>query len=142
MCANPWPPPMKNEIPKKILQAADSAIPMALEVERTFKHCSVILRKGKVVSVGTNQHKTHPLAKKYGYRFEEVHAELDALLKYKGPKDNLVLVNCRVNKHGKFRMAKPCSICRLWCLSIFDEIYYSVPGGMRKLHPNTKESHV
>lgn len=75
--------------------------------------------------MGTNHHRTHPMAKKYGYRFDEVHSELDALLRYKGPKDGLTLVNYRVNRQGELRMAKPCNLCMPWCTAIFDQIYYS-----------------
>ena len=121
------------EIPTRILDTADVAVPLALEVPRTFKHVSLILRRGNIVSVGTNNHRTHPLAKKYGYRFDEVHSELDALLRYKGSKNNLTLVNYRINNQGEFRMSKPCSLCLPWCSAIFDKIYYSTPNGIRLL---------
>ena len=114
-----------TDIPTKIVNTIEVARPIALSVPRTFKHASLILRKGKVVSVGTNHHRTHPMAKKYGYRFDEVHSELDALLRYKGPKDGLTLVNYRVNRQGELRMAKPCNLCMPWCTAIFDQIYYS-----------------
>ena len=42
---------------------------------------SIIVSKGEVLSIGTNQYKTHPIAKAIGYRYSEMHSELNALLK-------------------------------------------------------------
>ena len=47
-----------------------------LEIERSKKHCSLIIHKNKIVSVGINGiGKTHPKAKQIGYRYDEVHSE-------------------------------------------------------------------
>ena len=120
-----------------------TALLYALESGKKKKHVSLILRKGSVVSIGSNKSKTHPLAKKYGYRYNEVHSELDALIKYKGPKDNLVLVNFRFNRFAKMRMSKPCSLCLPWCTAVFSKIFYSTPEGMvmfqGEKHGETKE---
>lgn len=116
----------------KISKYTDIASPIALSIPRPKKHVSIIIRKNEIVSVGTNNFRTHPLAKKYGYRFDEVHSELDALLKYKGPKDNLKLVNYRFNRFGDMRMSKPCCCCLPWCDYVFDDIWYSTNGGMVK----------
>ena len=89
--------------------------------------------KNEIVSVGTNKFRTHPLAKKYGYRFDEVHSELDALLRYRGPKDNLKLVNYRFNRFGDMRISKPCCNCLLWCLALFDDIWYSTNNGIKHI---------
>jgi len=103
----------------------DIAIPISLSIQRPKKHVSIIIRKNEVVSIGTNNIRTHPMAKKLGYRFEEVHSELDALLRYKGPKDNLKLLNFRFNRFKDMRMAKPCCKCLPWCVALFDEIWYT-----------------
>ena len=71
--------------------------------------------------------------KELGYRFDEVHSELDALLRYKGPKDNLKLFNYRFNRFGDMRMSKPCCKCLPWCLALFDKIWYSTDEGMEML---------
>jgi hypothetical protein len=114
----------------KVDKFIDVALPIALENERQKKHVSLITRKGVVESIGINQFKTHPLAKKYGYRYDEVHSELDAFLKYKGPRDGLTLINFRFNRHGDMRMSRPCKLCTPWCDAIFDEIYYTTEGGV------------
>ena len=65
----------------RVSKFTEMALPVALDIDRQKKHVSFIVRKGVVESVGGNQYKTQPLAKKYGYRYDEVHSELDALLK-------------------------------------------------------------
>ena len=120
-------------IENKIDKLTGIALPVSLEIPRPKKHVSLIVRKNEIVSVGTNHFRTHPLAKKYGYRFDEVHSELDALLRYKGPKDNLVLVNYRFNRFGDMRMSKPCCMCLPWCSAVFDEMWYSTNDGMVNL---------
>ena len=120
-------------IENKIDKLTGIALPVSLEIPRPKKHVSLIVRKNEIVSVGTNHFRTHPLAKKYGYRFDEVHSELDALLRYKGPKDNLVLVNYRFNRFGDMRMSKPCCMCLPWCSAVFDEMWYSTNEGMVNL---------
>ena len=111
----------------------DMAIPISLSIQRPKKHVSIIIRKNEVVSIGTNNFRTHPMAKKLGYRFEEVHSELDALLRYKGPKDNLKLLNFRFNRFKDMRMSKPCCKCLPWCVALFDEIWYTTNDELTNL---------
>ena len=120
-------------IENKITKYTDIAMPISLEIPRPKKHVSIIIRKNEIVSIGTNNFRTHPMAKKLGYRFDEVHSELDALLRYKGPKDNLKLINYRFNRFGNMRMSKPCCKCLPWCLALFDELWYSTDSGIMKL---------
>ena len=109
------------------------ALPTSLEIPRPKKHVSIIIRKNEIVAMGTNNFRTHPQAKKYGYFFDEVHSELDALLRYKGQRDNLKLVNYRFNRFGNMRMSKPCCKCLPWCVALFDNIWYSTNTGMVNL---------
>ena len=120
-------------IENKIQKAVDVAMPISINIERPKKHVSVIVRKNEIVSVGTNNFRTHPKAKELGYRFDEVHSELDALLRYKGEKNNLTLVNFRYNRFGDMRMSKPCCLCLPWCKAIFDSIWYTTNDGIRNL---------
>ena len=118
---------------KKISKLTGMALPVSLEIPRPKKHVSIIVRKNEIVSMGTNNFRTHPTAKKYGYRFDEVHSELDALLRYRGPKDNLVLINYRFNRFGYMRMSKPCCMCLPWGSAIFNEMWHSTNEGMVSL---------
>ena len=118
----------------RLLKLVDVALPVSLEVSRRKKHVSIILRKNEIVSVGTNTLRTHPKAKELGYRFDEVHSELDALLRYKGPKDNLKLLNFRFNRFKDMRMSKPCCKCLPWCIALFQNVWYSTNEGMKMLN--------
>ncbi len=119
--------------PTKLEKMKQVAMPVSMSIARPKKHVSIIVRKNEIVAVGTNTFRTHPKAKELGYRFDEVHSELDALLRYKGPKDNLVLLNFRYNRFGDMRMSKPCCKCLPWCVALFDKIWYTTDNGMEML---------
>jgi len=76
--------------------------------------------------------RTHPEAAKIGYRYNEVHSELDALLhldkRMRNDKD-LILLNYRFNRFGDFRISRPCVKCMPWCTAIFKEIIYTTRNG-------------
>ena len=116
-------------------EIVSGAYPLCLQIERQKKHISLVFHKKRLISVGSNHFKTHPKAKEYGYMFDEMHSELDALRKI--PKQllgkKLSLVNVRFNKHGMMRMSKPCSTCQSWCKEIFHEIFYTTDDGIRQL---------
>jgi hypothetical protein len=114
----------------KFNRLIDYAYPLSFDITREKKHVSLIVRRGSVVSSGTNEYKTHPLAAKIGYRFEEMHSELSALTSYNGPKNGLSLINFRFNNQGDLKMAKPCCLCIPWCEWVFDKIYYSTTNGI------------
>lgn len=101
---------------------------------RRFKHVSIILNRSTPLSIGLNRRKTHPLAKSYNYRFDEIHSELDAWLKLKNRNECIVgkytLVNFRFGNRNEWRMSRPCSLCMPWCKELFKEIYYTTPHGM------------
>lgn len=101
---------------------------------RNHNHVSLIIKSNRVLGVGINKRKTHPLAMKYGYRSCELHSELDALLKV--PRDcrkGLILINFRFGPKGDMKLSKPCPKCLPWCMELFDEIYYSIPNGLAQL---------
>lgn len=101
---------------------------------RNHNHCSIILRNDRIVGLGTNRRKTHPLAMKYGYRSCELHSELDALLKVpKNSREDLILLNFRFGPKGDMKLSKPCNLCLPWCMATFKEIHYSVPDGLIQL---------
>lgn len=98
--------------------------------DRQFIHASVILRRSKILAVGFNERRTHPLAKKYGYRDDFVHAELDAMIQIpRNQRHNLDLVNFRFNNQGELRMAKPCEKCFPWVVEVFRNVFYSDRDG-------------
>lgn len=74
-------------------------------------------KKGRVLSVGKNSYtKTHPyqaeMARVAGQPEKQfLHAEIDALIRCRGEPYKIKVE--RVNKKGKYMLAKPCSICEL-----------------------------
>jgi hypothetical protein len=105
----------------------DLAKSTAMYVDRPNKHVSLIFERNRLISIGTNAKvKTHPLAKKYDYLFNNMHSELDAWIKirkYKSTK--LSLVNYHFNNRGMLKLSKPCTKCQSWVCTIFDEIIFS-----------------
>jgi deoxycytidylate deaminase len=95
-----------------------------------WKHYSFIVRCNTVYSIGWNQpYKTHPLAKRFGYKFHCIHSELHSILKFNEPVVKLckyTLVNVRLNKDRVVRLSKPCEVCqRLLVAFPFSEVWYS-----------------
>jgi len=110
----------------------DVAKPLCMNLDRKKKHVSIIVSKGEIISIGTNQFKTHPIAKAIGYRYSEMHSELNALLKTDQRK-NLHLYNFRFNRFGEMRIAKPCCLCMPWCKAVFKSIHFSSRDGMLEM---------
>jgi hypothetical protein len=114
---------------------------LCLHIDRAKRHCSIIIRKDRVISVGTNKMKTHPMAKKYGYLFDELHSELDAFRKC-NERDGLELWNFRFNRFGNERLSCPCSKCLPWCFEVFDNIYYTTGTGISELSTDNLRSKI
>jgi tRNA(Arg) A34 adenosine deaminase TadA len=101
------------------------------------RHFSFITRGNKIISFGyNNSWKTHPIAKICNYRFDSIHSELAALLKFKLHYRGLdflkkcSLVNTRINRFGDFCMSRPCVNCLKWISLIkFKDIYYTKGNG-------------
>jgi hypothetical protein len=115
---------------KQINRLLRIAYPLCIEIPRPKKHISMILHRGRVEAIGSNQTKTHPEAVKHGYLFGEMHSELNAFLKLGDRKRGLSLFNIRFNRFGQMRMSRPCVRCMPWCLGCFDEIWYTTHNGV------------
>ena len=98
---------------------------ISLTVQRDRVHVSLIVRKNKLIAVGTNNWKTHPKTVELGYMLPYLHSELDAFRKMNGNFDKLVLMNYRFSKTGHIGMSKPCKFCMPWCINLFDKIFYT-----------------
>lgn len=104
---------MQASLKKSIISVASS---ICSELEHHWKHVSFIVDGRSIVSVGWNQpFKTHPLASKFGYRYNAIHSELHAILKFDKPVrflGKLLFVNVRVDKFGKLKQSRPCGPCQ------------------------------
>ena len=116
---------------KKYDKLISIAKPICVNIPRQKRHCSLIVCKNEIIAVGTNSFKTHPQAKRLGYRYDEMHSELDAYVKASGKK-NLHLYNFRFNRFGEMRIARPCKICMPWCMAVFDIIFFSTRDGLER----------
>ena len=121
--------------PAKYQKLISFAYEKCMEIPRRKKHCSIIMHKNKILAVGINRFKTHPLAVKHGYLFGEVHSELDAFLKC-DRRDGLELWNFRFNSFGEMRMSRPCPKCMPWCGKVFDRICYTMDDGIHEFDMN------
>lgn len=120
---------MENKFLSKLITIAK---PISMDLERSKKHVSIIVSKGEILSIGTNEFKTHPAAKKIGYRYDEMHSELSALIRCSERK-NLHLYNFRFNRFGEMRLARPCCLCLPWCKAVFKTIHHSTTSGIVKM---------
>lgn len=94
------------------------------------KHFSFIFRRSNLISIGWNTFdETHPKAKLCGYRYDDIHSELSAIIRYRGTIESLrkcILVNTRINRFGTIRISKPCDKCMQWLPLIgFREIWHT-----------------
>jgi deoxycytidylate deaminase len=99
-----------------------------------YKHFSFLIRRNKIVSVGYNlSFHTHPIAKKYKYRFSNIHSELAAIKNFPYSPSLLykyTMVNVRIMGNGCIGLSKPCDKCQQLLLD-FDirKVLYSIHGG-------------
>lgn len=105
---------------KKLEEITRALEPIHRGKQRCF-HSTFLIRKGKIVSIGWNSEKTHPINLKYNYLNRQgnsignqvgTHSEASALLRY-GQEDcsDCVVVNLRIDMNSKLNSAKPCSGC-------------------------------
>lgn len=106
------------------------AVSVTSNMEHHWRHVSFICQRNTVIAMGWNQpFKTHPLAFKFDYRYAAIHSELHAILNFPFPVKFLskyYLVNVRIGKDDKLKMARPCKPCQK-LLKAFElnEVYYT-----------------
>ena len=106
----------------------------------------VAVYNGRVIAVGINSHKTHPVQMRYNrYRhfnkssgcyayLHSLHAEIDCLLSVDDEKIDMSKVDVyiyRITKNG-MAMSKPCPACK----------QYLIDKGIRRVHYTTYDSFV
>ncbi len=104
---------MNTSLQKSLVAVATS---ICSELDHHWKHVSFIIERTAIIAVGWNQpFKTHPVANKFGYRYNAIHSELHAILKLEKPVNQLYkykFVNIRIDKFGKLKQSRPCSKCQ------------------------------
>ena len=104
------------------------------------RHFSFILDRNRIISIGLNSPKTHPLNLKYNYvnknnekisNIVGTHSELSAVIKL-GEEDcsGLTLVNTRINRNEELDFSSPCSGCLDMIKQLnFKNVYFSNAQG-------------
>lgn len=90
------------------------------------------MKKNNILSLGWNNSlKTHPIAKKFGYRFSGIHSELHCLLNAKTIDfSRCYMINVRLGEKKALRQSKPCEPCqRLLIHYGINKVVYSVESG-------------
>lgn len=86
------------------------------DMVQNSQHCAAVVQNGKILTIGYNRKKTHPLQKKFQNRPERLclHAEIDAISKIKRKH---ILNTCdlyilRLSKGGTVSNSEPCDGCK------------------------------
>ena len=124
---------------KKFTQSLPKLYKEHLHPECRFKHVAVIVKGGKILSIGFNNMRSHPMAMKPlnvlknkkeidELDLRTIHAEMDAIRKIK---DKSLLSSCEIwiyseDKKGNLRISKPCELC-LYYINLYNikNIYYT-----------------
>ena len=95
------------------------------DAECYYQLAALIVRKNRVLAVGYNNPKTHPLAKT---KMKQLHAECSAIIKC-NPIDlyGSEIVVVRARRDGKVGMARPCMACaRLIKQTGLKRVHYTI----------------
>jgi deoxycytidylate deaminase len=104
------------------------------------RHFSFILQRNRIISIGLNSTKTHPLNLKYNYinknkeKISDIvgtHSELNAVIKL-GEEDcsKLTLINTRINRNNLLDYSAPCNGCSDMIKQLnFQNVFYSTNNG-------------
>ena len=104
------------------------------EISNHFLIAATLDKRGRVIAIGENSIKTHPIMKHYGGRLRlkhkiHLHAEMSALVRSQRKVHGIIVIRVSRNQ-GNLTMAKPCPICQA---AIDDagikNIYYSDRDG-------------
>lgn len=94
---------------RRYLQLAMNA---AMSSSCRMKHGAVIVRGGRVISIGINKFRNNPaiMPTEIAKSICSVHAEIDAMKKASNLKGSAIYI-ARVNKAGTPMLSKPCHAC-------------------------------
>ncbi len=104
------------------------------EISNHFLIAATLDKRGRIIAIGENSIKTHPIMKHYGGRVQlkhkiHLHAEISALVRSQRRVHGIIVIRVSRNQ-GNLNMAKPCPICQA---AINDagikNIYYSDRDG-------------
>lgn len=105
---------------KKIIEISYALLDKS-DLNKRCKHFSFICSGNKILSIGLNNSKTHPINLKFDYRNRQrdriselvgTHSEINAVLKI-GEKNCIgkTIINTRINRNNQIDLSKPCNGC-------------------------------
>ncbi len=89
------------------------ALALAGEATHDVTHqlCALVVSKNRVLSVGYNQPKTHPISR--DTEMQQLHAEMSAVLRCaESVMEGAEVIVVRIKHSGKPGLAKPCGACQ------------------------------
>ena len=103
---------------------------------RSFRHGAVLVKKNRVVSVGLNSMKTHPILSRFTL-WPYMHAESNAIIRHGLDNcEGLGLYVVRIDRNNDYMMSKPCRACRglIEQAGLSDTYYTDERGRFHGLH--------
>lgn len=106
----------QKEITTRLSKRDRSYLSLALNAAQSsecrMKHGAVVVKGGRVISIGINKNRNHPtiVSSEHIKDYCSVHAEADALRKIRDAKGATLYV-ARANKRGQERLSRPCNRC-------------------------------
>ena len=115
---------------KKIEEIGYALVP-ANRKDSQFFHVAAIFQRNKILSIGQNSFKTHPLAQRFGHRNASIHAECSAIIRH-GTEDcsGLNLAVLRIGRRNNLTSSCPCISCQnLISWTNIRNVYYTNKKG-------------
>lgn len=101
-----------------------------------YRHAALLGMKRKIISLGINKEKTHPLQDQYKHseHCRWVHAEIDCLSNTEVPSKHTLYV-IRLNGKGNIADSKPCDGCmRFMSDKQIKRVVYSIIQGYEEIY--------
>jgi deoxycytidylate deaminase len=102
-----------TDLSKRQRSYLDLAARAAESSEAEQRHGAVVVKGGRVMSLGVNKWRNRDMIKTAGSGYNEhltVHAEIDALARVSNPKGAVIYI-ARISKSGQEKLSMPCERC-------------------------------
>ena len=96
-------------------------------------HVAALYHKKRLISVGVNKTKTHPLSFKLsGLQHKKyLHAEVDCLIGVDGNLSKHTLYVVRADRNGELAQSKPCEHCQTYIKELgVGRVVHTIPRGI------------
>lgn len=116
------------ELSGQVAKFTQLALREAYQSQEQKRLGAVVARRGKILGVGSNTRKTHPLSRA---TYQTTHAEVAAIASAKDSLQGATLYVVRILRDGSVAMSKPCPGCQALAESVgIKTIIYTTDCGM------------